>query len=109
MINEISNAVAYLGQTQKNNKEMQQAGQEKAHTGEVHVRDVVEVSDAPIVATHSCAHAVCPLTRNLTDKQLDAIKESGGMVGLIVLEEPEAPEAEAQLDAVVETAKVLAE
>jgi membrane dipeptidase len=34
------------------------------------------------VATHSNAHALCASTRNLTDKQLDAIKESDGMVGL---------------------------
>ena len=27
-------------------------------------------------------HKFCPVTRNLTDKQLDAIKESDGMVGL---------------------------
>jgi membrane dipeptidase len=33
------------------------------------------------VATHACAHAVCRSTRNLTDRQLDAIRESGGIVG----------------------------
>jgi membrane dipeptidase len=42
----------------------------------------MRLSDAPLVATHSCAHAVCPSTRNLTDWQLDAIAETGGMVGL---------------------------
>ena len=40
------------------------------------------LSDAPLVATHSNVHAICPSTRNLTDKQLDAIRESGGLVGL---------------------------
>ncbi|MGB4827281.1 MAG: membrane dipeptidase, partial [Paracoccaceae bacterium] len=40
------------------------------------------LSDAPLVATHSNAHAVCNSTRNLTDWQLDAIAETGGMVGL---------------------------
>lgn len=44
--------------------------------------DVASVSDAPLVATHSNVHALCPSTRNLTDKQLDAIKESEGIVGL---------------------------
>lgn len=44
--------------------------------------DVVKTSDAPIVATHSNAHAICPNARNLTDDQLHAIRESGGMVGL---------------------------
>jgi membrane dipeptidase len=40
------------------------------------------MSDAPLVATHSNAHAICPAARNLTDRQLDAIKESDGMVGV---------------------------
>jgi len=34
------------------------------------------------VATHSNVHALVASTRNLTDKQLAAIKESGGLVGL---------------------------
>lgn len=45
-------------------------------------RDVARVSTAPLVATHSNAHAVTPSSRNLTDWQLDAIRETGGMVGL---------------------------
>jgi len=44
--------------------------------------DVARLSDAPLVATHSNAHAVTPSSRNLTDRQLDMIRESGGMVGL---------------------------
>jgi membrane dipeptidase len=44
--------------------------------------DVVDLSEAPLVATHSNAHALCPTSRNLTDKQLDAIRDSGGMVGV---------------------------
>jgi membrane dipeptidase len=34
------------------------------------------------VATHSNVHAICASTRNLTERQLDAIRDSGGMVGL---------------------------
>ena len=45
-------------------------------------RDVAALSDAPLVATHSNVHALCQSTRNLTDWQLDAIRNSGGMVGL---------------------------
>jgi membrane dipeptidase len=44
--------------------------------------DVARLSEAPLVATHSNAHALCPAARNLTDDQLRAIRESGGMVGL---------------------------
>jgi membrane dipeptidase len=53
-----------------------------SHMNEAGFWDVARLSDAPLVATHSNAHALCQSTRNLTDKQLDAIKESDGMVGL---------------------------
>ena len=43
---------------------------------------MADLSDAPLVATHSNAHALCRSTRNLTDRQLDAIKDSNGMVGV---------------------------
>ncbi len=34
------------------------------------------------MATHSNAHALCPQPRNLTDQQLRAIRDSGGVVGV---------------------------
>lgn len=53
-----------------------------SHLNEKGFWDIARLSDAPLVATHSNVHALCPSTRNLTDKQLDAIKASGGLVGL---------------------------
>lgn len=53
-----------------------------SHMNEKGFWDVAALSDAPLVATHSNVHALCPISRNLTDKQLDAIKASDGMVGL---------------------------
>ncbi|HYP20187.1 MAG TPA: dipeptidase, partial [Chloroflexia bacterium] len=53
-----------------------------SHLNEQGFWDVARLSDAPLVATHSNAHAICPSARNLTDKQLDAIKESDGVVGV---------------------------
>ncbi len=53
-----------------------------SHLNERGFWDVAELSDAPLVATHSNAHTLCPTTRNLTDIQLDAIKGSEGIVGL---------------------------
>lgn len=52
------------------------------HLNEKGFWDVARISDAPIVATHSNAHALCPISRNLTDEQLLAIKESNGVVGI---------------------------
>ena len=53
-----------------------------SHLNEKGFWDVAKLSDAPLVATHSNVHALSATPRNLTDKQLDAIKESDGMVGL---------------------------
>jgi membrane dipeptidase len=53
-----------------------------SHLNEQGFWDVARLSDAPLVATHSNVHALCQASRNLTDKQLDAIRESDGMVGL---------------------------
>lgn len=53
-----------------------------SHLNEKGFWDVAALSDAPLVATHSNAHALCSSTRNLTDRQLDAIRDSDGMVGV---------------------------
>lgn len=53
-----------------------------SHINEKGFDDVAALSDAPLVATHSNAHAITPTTRNLTDRQLAVIKASKGMVGL---------------------------
>lgn len=53
-----------------------------SHMNEAGFWDVARLSDAPLVATHSNAHAICPHARNLTDEQLHAIQDSGGMAGL---------------------------
>ncbi len=53
-----------------------------SHLNEKGFWDIAHLSDAPLVATHSNAHAICPSPRNLTDKQLAAIAESKGVVGL---------------------------
>ena len=53
-----------------------------SHLNERGFWDVAALSDAPLVATHSNVHALCPTPRNLTDRQLDAVKTSDGMVGL---------------------------
>jgi membrane dipeptidase len=53
-----------------------------SHLNEAGFWDVAQHSTKPLVATHSNAHTICPHSRNLTDKQLAAIRESDGMVGL---------------------------
>ncbi|MFB3886399.1 MAG: dipeptidase [Thermodesulfobacteriota bacterium] len=53
-----------------------------SHLNERGFWDIERMSQAPLVATHSCAHALSPSPRNLTDRQLDAIGASGGVVGI---------------------------
>jgi membrane dipeptidase len=53
-----------------------------SHLNEKGFWDIAQISRAPLVATHSNAHALTPTPRNLTDRQLDAIRDSGGIVGV---------------------------
>jgi membrane dipeptidase len=53
-----------------------------SHLNEAGFWDVAETSDAPLVATHSNVHALCPASRNLTDAQLERIAATGGVVGV---------------------------
>lgn len=53
-----------------------------SHMNEKAFWQTAELSASPLVATHSNAHALCAQPRNLTDAQLAAIRDSGGMVGI---------------------------
>ncbi|HEV7663278.1 MAG TPA: dipeptidase [Chloroflexota bacterium] len=53
-----------------------------SHINERGFWDIANATDKPLVASHSNAHALAPSPRNLTDRQLDAIKESNGVVGV---------------------------
>ncbi|WP_312041630.1 dipeptidase [Erwinia sp.] len=53
-----------------------------SHMNEKSFWQVADVSNAPLVATHSNVHALCPQPRNLTDDQLAAIAQSDGFVGV---------------------------
>lgn len=44
--------------------------------------DTLELAQKPVVASHSCADAVHKHSRNLTDEQIRALRDAGGVVGL---------------------------
>ena len=69
-----------------------------AHINERGFRDVAELSTAPLVASHTAAHAVCPSSRNLTDEQLDLVGGTGGVVGISFYVENLRPDGERVLD-----------
>jgi len=54
-----------------------------SHLNEAGFWDVARLEPGPLVASHSGAHALCQASRNLTDRQLDAIGASGGLVGIV--------------------------
>lgn len=53
-----------------------------SHLSPSGVRDVLHVSEAPVIASHSNAYALCPHRRNLTDEQLEGVASKGGVVGV---------------------------
>jgi membrane dipeptidase len=73
-----------------------------AHLNERGFWDVARLSDAPLVASHTAAHAICPMTRNLTDRQLDAIGASGGLVGVIFEPSATRPDGQDEVDTPLE-------
>lgn len=53
-----------------------------SHLSEAGFWDVIEVSDKPIIASHSNAKAVCNHRRNLSDEQIRALARNGGVMGM---------------------------
>lgn len=53
-----------------------------SHLNEKGFWEAAKISTAPLVATHSNAHAICASSRNLNDDQIRAVRDSGGMIGL---------------------------
>lgn len=58
-----------------------------SHLSEGGFWDVVQYAKKPFIASHSCADAVHHHPRNLTDRQLRAIADRGGLVGINFLSE----------------------
>jgi membrane dipeptidase len=54
-----------------------------AHLNERGFFDVAALSGAPLVVSHAAAHSLAPMPRSLTDEELDAIGDSGGLVGVV--------------------------
>jgi membrane dipeptidase len=53
-----------------------------SHIGEQTFWDVMAITTKPVIASHSCAYALCPHSRNLTDDQIRAIGKNGGVIHL---------------------------
>ncbi len=53
-----------------------------SHASDETFWDCIRLSEAPVIATHSCCRALCNHQRNLTDEMLQAIREKDGYVGI---------------------------
>lgn len=56
-----------------------------SHISDKALKDVLSVSTAPVIASHSCARALCDNPRNLTDELLKAVAKNGGVVQMCIL------------------------
>ena len=53
-----------------------------AHSAPAVVDDVLELSDRPIVVSHTGLYGVCPTARNLSDAQMKRIAAKGGLIAV---------------------------
>lgn len=56
-----------------------------SHAAASTFRDVVAVSKAPVIASHSGCSAVNPHPRNLTDEQLQMLRANGGVIQIVAV------------------------
>ena len=65
-------------------KEAQRLGMliDVSHISDAGFWDIMEITSAPVIATHSNSRAVCDVSRNLTDDMFRAICQTGGVVGI---------------------------
>lgn len=55
-----------------------------SHTSDRSFWDIMDLAEGPVIASHSNCRALCDVRRNLTDEQLRAIRDTGGVVGVNV-------------------------
>lgn len=65
-------------------KEMEQLGMivDVSHLSAAGFWDVDKITSKPYIASHSNAQTICPAKRNLSDAQIKAIAEKGGIIGI---------------------------
>jgi membrane dipeptidase len=56
-----------------------------SHVSRQAMLQAVMLSRVPVVASHSCATALCGHPRNLDDTQLDALRDTGGLVQITAM------------------------
>ncbi len=63
-------------------KEMNRLGMiiDVSHISDKAFYDVLEISEAPVIASHSCVRKLCNVERNMSDEMIKALAEKGGVI-----------------------------
>jgi len=86
-------------------REMNRTGMliDVSHASDESFYDVIELSKAPVIASHSSCRALCESPRNLNDDMLLALKKNGGVIQICLLSEYlKQPEPNPEFDARVQ-------
>lgn len=68
-------------------KEMNRTGMmiDVSHASDSSFYDVLKLTKVPVIASHSCARAICDSPRNLNDDMLKLLAENGGVIQMCIL------------------------
>ncbi|ABS65189.1 Membrane dipeptidase [Parvibaculum lavamentivorans DS-1] len=58
-----------------------------SHASRAAALDAIAASRAPVIASHSSVHALRPHPRNMTDEEMLALKEKGGVIQIVAFDE----------------------
>jgi membrane dipeptidase len=86
-------------------KEMNRIGMmvDVSHISDEAFYDVIRISEAPVIASHSSCRALCSSPRNLTDDMLHSLKSNGGVIQICILSSYiRTPEPNPEMDARLE-------
>jgi membrane dipeptidase len=77
-----------------------------SHPSKASMMQTLQLTKAPIIASHSAVRKLCDNSRNMDDEQLLALKKNGGVIQIVAFNTyvktppPDSPERAAALDAV---------
>jgi membrane dipeptidase len=78
-----------------------------SHISDSSFYDVLKLTDAPVIASHSCARAICDNPRNLSDEMLKKLAQNGGVIQMCILSDyVRTPDNYAQRDSAFDAIRI---
>jgi membrane dipeptidase len=90
-------------------KEMNRVGMmiDVSHISDSSFYDVISLTKVPVIASHSCARAICDNPRNLSDDMLKKLEQNGGVIQMCILSDyVKKPENYAQRDSAFDAIRI---